>query len=79
MAVLNAEAREVLRAFGITQAAWAVANSYADGRWHAYHDGMHSTAEGRVRSESIVLALVSGLKAVFGSKHEEGKRSTSAR
>ena len=51
----------------------------ADGRWHAYHDGMHGTAEARVRSESIVLALVPGLKAVFGGKHEEDERPTSAR
>ncbi len=51
----------------------------ADGRWHAYHDGMHGTAEVRVRSERMVLALVPGLKAVFGGKHEEDARSTSAR
>ena len=40
------------------------------GRRHAYHDGMHGIAEARVRSESIVLALVPGFKVVFGSNHE---------
>jgi membrane fusion protein (multidrug efflux system) len=43
---------------------------HADGRWHAYHDGMHGTAEARVRSERIALALVPGLKAVLGGKYE---------
>lgn len=42
----------------------------ANGRWHQYHDGMHGTAEARVRSESILLALVPGLKAVFEGGEE---------
>jgi multidrug efflux pump subunit AcrA (membrane-fusion protein) len=42
----------------------------ADGRWHEYHDGMSGAAEARVRSESILLALWPGLKAVFGGGDE---------
>jgi len=38
----------------------------ANGRWHEFHDGMPGTAEASVRSESILLMLVPGLKAVFG-------------
>ncbi len=34
MTKLNATAREALRAAGISQAAWARENGYADGRWH---------------------------------------------
>jgi membrane fusion protein (multidrug efflux system) len=63
----------------IVQARLAARTFYAEGRWHAYHDGMHGTAEVRVRSERIVLALVPGLKAVFEGKHEEDARHSSAR
>lgn len=42
----------------------------AHGRWHEYHDGMPGTAEARVRSESILFALVPGLRAVFGGGDE---------
>jgi hypothetical protein len=54
----------------IVQAQLPSRTFYAEGRWHAYHDGMHGTADVRVRSESMVLALMPGLKAVFGGKHE---------
>ena len=63
----------------IVQAHVPARTFHAAGRWHNYHDGMHGTAEVRVRSERMVLALVPGLKAVFGGKHEEDARSTSAR
>jgi multidrug efflux pump subunit AcrA (membrane-fusion protein) len=63
----------------IVQARLPSRTFYAEGRWHAYHDGMHGTAEVRVRSERIVLALVPGLKAVFEGKHEENARYSSAR
>jgi len=52
---------------------------HAEGRWHNYHDGMHGTAEARVRSERIVFALVPGLKAVFEGKHGEDNGPPSAR
>lgn len=42
----------------------------ASGRWRQYHDGMHGTAEARVRSQSILVALVPGLKAVFEGREE---------
>ncbi|MCI0388646.1 MAG: hypothetical protein MOB07_07745 [Acidobacteria bacterium] len=42
----------------------------AHGRWHEYHDGMTATAEARLRSENILLALVPGLRAVFGGRDE---------
>jgi len=38
----------------------------SDGRVFSYHDGMHGTAEVRVRTESILLTLVPGLKWVLG-------------
>ena len=34
MSKLNANAREVLRDAGISQAAWARKNGFQDGRWH---------------------------------------------
>lgn len=40
-----------------------------EGRTYDFHDGMHGTAEVRVRSESILLTLVPGLKALFESQH----------
>ena len=52
---------------------------HAQGRWHHYHDGMHGTAEVRVRSERLVFALVPGLKAVFEGKHGEDDRPQGAR
>lgn len=44
----------------------------ANGRWHEFHDGMSGVAEARVRSESILLALVPGLKALVADG--EGER-----
>jgi membrane fusion protein (multidrug efflux system) len=41
----------------------------AEGRTWRYHDGMWGTAEVRIRSERILLALIPSLKALF----EEGK------
>lgn len=52
---------------------------HAGGRWHNYHDGMHGTAEVRLRSERLVFALVPGLKAVFEGKHGEDDRAPDAR
>jgi multidrug efflux pump subunit AcrA (membrane-fusion protein) len=63
----------------IVQAHVPARTFYADGRWHTYHDGMHGTAEVRVRSERMVLALVPGLKAVFEGKHGKDARHSSAR
>jgi membrane fusion protein (multidrug efflux system) len=37
----------------------------ADGRWHEFHDGMHGTAEARVRSETILVTVVPGLRALL--------------
>ena len=34
MSTLNTDAKGTLRLAGITQAAWARAHGYADGRWH---------------------------------------------
>jgi hypothetical protein len=36
----------------------------ADREVYRYHDGMHGTAEVRIRSERIVTALVPGLKGL---------------
>ena len=55
----------------IVQAHVPARTFHAEGRWHNYHDGMHGTAEVRVRSERIVFALVPGLKAVFEGQHGE--------
>ena len=63
----------------IVQAQVPARTFYAEGRWHTYHDGMHGTAEVRVRSQRIVFALVPGLKAVFEGKHGENERPPSAR
>jgi membrane fusion protein (multidrug efflux system) len=41
----------------------------AEGKTWRYHDGMWATAEVRIRSERILLALIPSLKALF----EEGK------
>jgi hypothetical protein len=38
----------------------------SEGRVFSYHDGMHGTAEVRVRTEPILLTLVPGLKVIFG-------------
>jgi len=54
----------------IVQAHLPSRHFHAAGRWQDYHDGMHGTAEVRVRSERMVLALVPGLNAVFEGKHE---------
>jgi membrane fusion protein (multidrug efflux system) len=62
----------------IVQAHVPARTFYADGRWHAYHDGMHGTAEVRVRSERMVLALVPGLKAVFEGKYGKDQKHASA-
>src|SRR5206468_9539391 len=45
----------------IVQAHLPLRSFKAEGRWHEYHDGMHGIAEARVRSESILAALVPGL------------------
>jgi hypothetical protein len=39
---------------------------------------MHGTAEVRVRSERMVLALVPGLKAVFEGKYGKDQKHASA-
>ncbi|HEU0174060.1 MAG TPA: HlyD family efflux transporter periplasmic adaptor subunit [Blastocatellia bacterium] len=54
----------------IVQARLPARKFEADGRWREYHDGMSGTAEARVGSESILLALAPGLKAVFGGGDE---------
>jgi membrane fusion protein (multidrug efflux system) len=63
----------------IVQARLPSRTFHAEGRWHDYHDGMHGTAEVRVRSERMVLALMPGLRAVFEGKHEKDDRHPSAR
>lgn len=63
----------------IVQARVPARTFYAEGRWHHYHDGLHGTAEVRMRSERLVFALVPGLKAVFEGKHAEDDRPPSAR
>ena len=63
----------------IVQAQVPADTFYADGHWHPYHDGMHGTAEVRVRSERMVLALVPGLKTMFGGDHGQGEKHSSAR
>jgi len=63
----------------IVQAQVPARTFHAEGRWHTYHDGMHGTAEVRVRSERIVFALVPGLKAVFEGKHGADDRPPGAR
>lgn len=42
-----------------------------DGRTFSYYHGMNGTAEARVRSESILLALLPGLRALFENVHGE--------
>ena len=63
----------------IVQARVPARTFHAEGRWHTYHDGMHGTAEVRVRSERLVFALVPGLKAGFEGKHGEDDGPPSAR
>jgi membrane fusion protein (multidrug efflux system) len=63
----------------IVQAPVPARTFHAEGRWHTYHDGMHGTAEVRVRSERLVFALVPGLKAVFEDKHGKEDRPQDAR
>jgi membrane fusion protein (multidrug efflux system) len=41
----------------------------AEGKTYRYHNGMHGTAEIRVRSERILWVLVPSLKAVFEEEH----------
>jgi multidrug efflux pump subunit AcrA (membrane-fusion protein) len=50
----------------IVQAYLPTRSFKADGRWHEYHDGMHGVAEASVRSESILMKLVPGLRTLFG-------------
>jgi membrane fusion protein (multidrug efflux system) len=40
----------------------------SDDKSYNYFDGMQGTAEARVRSESVIVTFVPGLKAVFGDK-----------
>ncbi len=42
----------------------------SEGRPYKFHDGMQGKAEVRVRSESILLTLIPGLKALFGAEGE---------
>jgi membrane fusion protein (multidrug efflux system) len=42
----------------------------ANGRWQEYHDGMQGTAEARVGSERVLVALVPGLKAIVRGTNE---------
>jgi HlyD family secretion protein len=42
----------------------------AGGRRHEYHDGMQGTAEARVRSESILVSVLPGLRALLENNHE---------
>jgi membrane fusion protein (multidrug efflux system) len=63
----------------IVQAQVPARTFHAEGRWHTYHDGMHGTAEVRVRSERLVFALVPGLKAVFEDKHGKDDRPQDTR
>jgi multidrug efflux pump subunit AcrA (membrane-fusion protein) len=42
----------------------------ADGQWREYHEGMHGTAEARVRSEIILAALVPGVRMLLEKGHE---------
>ena len=54
----------------IVQARLPSRSFQAAGGWHEYHDGMQGTAEARVRSESILVALVPGLKALLEGSDE---------
>jgi len=56
----------------IVQARLPSRSFQAAGGWHDYHDGMQGTAEARVRSESILVALVPGLKAFLEGSEEYG-------
>jgi len=49
----------------IVQAHLPLRSFKAEGRWHEYHDGMHGIADARVRSESILAALVPGLRTLL--------------
>lgn len=42
-----------------------VSTFFADGKEHPYYDGQMALAEARVQSESILVALVPGLEALF--------------
>ena len=63
----------------IVQAQVPARTFHAQGRQHTYHDGMHGTAEVRIRSQRLVFALVPGLKAVFEGTHGKEDRPQDAR
>jgi multidrug efflux pump subunit AcrA (membrane-fusion protein) len=46
----------------IVQAHLPLRRFKAEGRWQDYHDGMHGTAEARVRSQTILATLLPGLR-----------------
>lgn len=48
----------------IVEARLPSARFKANGRWQEYHDGMQGTAEARIGSERMLVALVPGLKAI---------------
>jgi multidrug efflux pump subunit AcrA (membrane-fusion protein) len=61
-----ADALPVSGAVVIVRARLPAATFKAEGRSYRFHNGMHGTAEVEVRSEKILLALVPGLRALFG-------------
>lgn len=71
--VLGREAGEALQVQGpvvVATAALPAPTFRARGKEHPYHDGMQGTAEVRVRSERILLALIPGLRAAHEG-HDE--------
>jgi multidrug efflux pump subunit AcrA (membrane-fusion protein) len=54
----------------IVQARLPMRGFKADGRWQEYHDGMQGTAEARVGSERLLVALVPGLKQIVRGTDE---------
>jgi multidrug efflux pump subunit AcrA (membrane-fusion protein) len=54
----------------IVQAELPLRRFESGGHWHEYHDGMQTVVDARVRSESILIALVPGLKALVEGNDE---------
>ena len=54
----------------IVQARLPIRRFKANGRWQEYHDGMQGTAEARVGSQRLIMALVPGLKQVARGSDE---------
>ena len=72
-AVLRGDIQEIRIGQGsavIVQARLPSRRFEADGHWHEYYDGMPATAEVRVRSASILVALVPDLRAVLEGDNE---------